>query len=110
MKDIPPTKTSHEIDTDQPKAGADSDESLALLRELLAQARIQTTYLSGIQAGVELDPCLLEKIGRIACMTANEVHVQTQQIIAIREAFETLLEMYKSEHPVQAMELEKLAR
>ena len=110
MKDKPTTKTSNESDIDNPNTDSDSNNASALLREILDQSRIQTKHLSEIQFGVELDPCLLEKIGRIACMTANEVHAQTQQIIAIREAFEAFLEMYKCEHPAQALELEKLAR
>jgi hypothetical protein len=110
MKDKPLTKTSNESNIDRPKREPDASDSLTLLRELLEEMKIQTKHLSEIQFGVELDPCLLEKIGRIACMTANEVHAQTQQVIAIREAFEAFLEMYKCEHPAQALELEKLAR
>jgi hypothetical protein len=104
MKDEPtPTDERNDADTDQ-------EDSLDVLRELLAQSEIQTTHLSEIRIGVELDTCLLERIGRIVCMTANEVQVQTGQLTAIRESFETFVEMYKSAHPEQALELERFAK
>ena len=110
MKNKPLNRTSTEHNPDYPKAGSDSDESLELLRGLLGQTQMQTRHLSEIQIGVELDACLLEKIGRIVCLTANEAHAQTQQLTAIREAFEAFLEMYKCAHPEQALQLEKFAK
>src|SRR5438270_1252821 len=105
-----PTKKSNESYIDNPNNDSDCNDASALLREVLEQSRIQTRHLADIKYGVELDPCLLEKIGRITCMIANEVHAQTRELIALRESFEAFLEMYKCQHPAQALELEKLAR
>lgn len=109
MTDNPYTK-SPAGDIGHPETSLETDSTLVLLRGLLEQVQIQTRHLSEIQIGVELDACLLEKIGRIVCLTANETHFQTQQLTAIREAFESFLEMYKSAHPEQALQLEKFAK
>jgi hypothetical protein len=110
MKDEPSISTSNADDADYCDTGSNSDDLPATLRELLEETRIQTKHLSEIQIGDELEACLLEKIGRIVCMTANEAHAQTQQFTAIRESFEAFLEMYKCGHPDQALQLEKFAR
>lgn len=110
MKDKRSAKTSNEGDIENPETRTAAVGPQELLRELLEQAQIQTKHLSEIQIGVELDACLLDKIGRIICMTANETHVQTQHLKAIREAFEAFLEMYKCAHPEQALQLEKFAK
>lgn len=81
-----------------------------LLKEFTSLLRLQTSFLSDIKRSVELDPCLLDKIGRIVCMTANEVHKHTKQLIIMRETLESLLEMYKAVHPEQALQLEKYAK
>jgi hypothetical protein len=78
-----------------------------ILQGLLEQAQLQTRLLSEIQIGVELDACLLDKIGRIVCMIANESHEQTKQLKGMREASGSFLEMYKAVHPEQALQLEK---
>ncbi len=83
---------------------------LEVFDDLLEQARLQTRLLSEIHFAVELDACLLEKIGRIACMTANESHRQTKQLTAIGTALGSLLELYKSVHPEEALQLEKFER
>lgn len=85
-------------------------DPLQLLRELLEQARIQTKHLSEIQVGIELDACLLDKIGRIVCMTANETHKNTQLLTTIRDGLNSLLEVYQSVHPEQALQLDKIAK
>jgi hypothetical protein len=85
-------------------------DQLQLLQALVAEARAQTGHLSDIQAGVELDVCLLDKIGRIVCMTANEAHQQTLHLAALAETFQSFLEMYKSVNPEQALQLERLEK
>ncbi len=87
-----------------------NDDANALVRELLDLLRLQTSYLSDIRKSVELTPCLLEKIGQIACMTANEVHKHTRQLTIIRGTLMSLLEMYRAVHPEQALQLEKYAK
>jgi hypothetical protein len=77
-----------------------------LLKELMEQTRL----LAQIRYGVELDPCLLDKIGRIACLTANEVHQNTLQLKAIRQSLEALVEMYRTVNPAAALELDRLAK
>ena len=81
-------------------------DSLPLLKELSEQTRL----LAEIRSGVELDPCLLDKIGRIACLTANEVHQNTLQLKAIRQSLEALVEMYRTANPAAALELDRLAK
>lgn len=85
-------------------------DPLQLLRELLEQAQIQTKHLSEIQIGIELDACLLDKIGRIVCVTANETHKNTQLLTNIRDGLNSLLEVYQAVHPEQALQLEKIAK
>ncbi|MBI1278785.1 MAG: hypothetical protein GC179_11715 [Anaerolineaceae bacterium] len=79
-------------------------------REFLDQARAQTKLLNDIKTEVELDACLIEKIGHIICQNANEAHRQTQLQTSILKTLETLLEMYKGVHPEQALQLERLAK
>ena len=57
-----------------------------------------------------MDACLLDKIGRIVCMVANETHQQKQQMILLREMLSSFLELYKSVHPGEALQLEKLEK
>jgi hypothetical protein len=85
-------------------------DPLSLLQELLDQARTQTKILSEIKVGTELDICLLDKIGRIVCMTVNETHKNTQLLTTIRDSLSSLLEIYKSVHPEQALQLDKIAK
>ena len=70
-----------------------SDDIRRLPQELLDQTRMQMRLLAEIPGGAELDPCLLEKIGRVARLTANEVHQNTLQLKAIRQALEALLNL-----------------
>ena len=86
-----------------------NDEDRAL-KALLEQARIQTRLLAELRRATELDPCLLDKIARIACLTANEVHRNTQHLAAIREALEALLDLYRHVHPDAALDAERLAK
>lgn len=81
-------------------------DSLPLLNELIEQTRL----LAQIRHGVELDPCLLDKIGRIACLTANEVHQNTLQLKAVRQSLEALVEMYRTVNPAAALELDRIAK
>lgn len=80
------------------------------LSPLLKELAEQTRLLAQIRHSVELDPCLLDKIGRIACMTANEVHKNTLQLKAIRQSLEALVEMYRTVNPGAALELDRLAK
>lgn len=81
-------------------------DSLPVLKELLEQARL----LAEIRRDVELGPCLLDKIGRIACLTANEVHQNTLQLKALRQSLEALVEMYRTVNPAAALELDRLGK
>jgi hypothetical protein len=85
-------------------------DPLSLLQELLDQARTQTKILSEIKVGTELDLCLLDKIGRIICINANETHKNAQLLTTIRDSLNLLLEIYKSVHPDQALQLDKIAK
>jgi hypothetical protein len=85
-------------------------DPIQLLQELLEQARMQTIHLSEIKVSTELDICLLDKIGRIVCMTANETHKNTQLLKTIRDNLSSLLEIYRSVHPEQALQLDKVTK
>jgi hypothetical protein len=85
-------------------------DPLSLLQELLDQARTQTKILSEIKVDTELDVCLLDKIGRIVCINANETHKNAQLLTTIRDSLNLLLEIYKSVHPEQALQLDKIAK
>ncbi len=85
-------------------------DPLLLLRELLEQARMQTMLLSEIRVGLDLDACFLDKIAQIVCLLANETHKNTQSLAAIRESLNALLELYKSVHPEQALQLDKIEK
>ena len=78
--------------------------------QFLTELREHTRLLAEILRGVELDPCLLDKIGRIACLTANEVHKHTIQLKAMRESLDTLVEIYRTANPAAALELDRLAK
>ena len=80
-------------------------DSSPLPKELLEQ----TQLLAQIRHGVELDPCLLDKLGRIACLTANEVHQNKLQLKAVRQSLEALVEMYRTVNPAAALELDRHA-
>jgi hypothetical protein len=77
---------------------------------ILKNLKEQTLLLAQISRDVELNPCLLEQIGRIACLTANEVHQNTLQLKAIRKSLEALVEMYRTVNPAAAMEQDRLAK
>jgi hypothetical protein len=81
-----------------------------LLKALLEQAQHQTQLLEALRSGGSLDACLLEKIGRIACMTANETHHNSSQLAAVVKTLSELLAMYRSVHPEQALQLDRLAK
>jgi hypothetical protein len=81
-----------------------------LMRELLKQLQIQTKLLSKIMVTGELDNCLLEKIGHIVCLIANETHRQTELHRTIHRAIDSFLEMYKSAHPEQTLQLDKIEK
>ena len=90
--------------------GATAVDYSDLLTELLGQAQQQTAHLAEIRTGAQLDICVLEKIASIVCMTANETHRQTLQITALTEAFQSFLEIYKSVHPEQTLQAERLEK
>jgi hypothetical protein len=91
-------------------AEGSSPNAEALLRALLEQAQQQTQLLEALRSGAGLDACLLEKIGRIACMTANETHQNSAQLAAMAKTLGELLAMYRSVHPEQALQLDRLAK
>jgi hypothetical protein len=96
---------------DSSNESAEPDRDTAhLLQELLEQARMQTRHLREIRDGVELDTCLLDKVARIACMTANESHANRQMLGGIRDSLNSLLELYQSVHPEQALQLDKITK
>jgi hypothetical protein len=78
--------------------------------ELLEQAQMQTKLLSEIRVGVDLNSCFLDKIARIVCLLANETHKNSLMIATIRNSLSELLELYKSVHPEQALQLEKIKK
>jgi hypothetical protein len=81
-------------------------DSSLVLKELLEQTRL----LAEIRSGMELGPCLLDKIGRILCLTANEVHQNTLHLKAVRKSLEMLVEMYRTVNPAAALEFDRLAK
>lgn len=85
-------------------------DPLLSLPELLEQARMQTTLLSEIRLGLDLNACFLDKIARIVCLLANETHKNTLMVAGIRDSLSALLELYKSAHPEQALQLERIAK
>src|SRR6516165_311938 len=87
-----------------------SGEPLEVVQELLQEVRQQTRHLADIKASGELEICLLDKIARIVCITANETHRQTQQLTALFEAFQSFLEIYKAVHPDQTLQIERFEK
>lgn len=81
-----------------------------VLQEILEEARRQTQILSQLQEGAELNTALLEQIGRIVCMNVNATHRQGQQLTAMRAALASLLELTRSVHPEQSLQLERLEK
>ncbi len=81
-----------------------------LLRDLIDEAREQTRHLSALRANADLDLCVLEKIARIVCTTANETHRQARQLGALVDMVSSLIELYRSAHPAAALEIERLAK
>ena len=95
------------MDTDP---SSDREEPRPDASQFLQELREHTRLLAHILRGVELDPCLLDKIARIACLTANEVHKNTIQLKAIRESLDTLVEIYRTANPAAALELDRLGK
>ena len=85
-------------------------DALELLQQLLAELREQTRHLAALRAGAEIDSCLLEQVGRIVCMTANETHRNGQLLEGMAESLAALLAMYRGVHPDQALQLERLTK
>jgi hypothetical protein len=96
------------------KSSDQSEESggdlTSLLQNFVEEARRQTGQLSQMRGDMGVDACLLDKIARILCMTANEVHWQRNQTSAMADNIRSLLEMYQAVHPEQALQLERLAK
>ncbi|RZT19230.1 hypothetical protein EV589_3494 [Mycobacterium sp. BK558] len=76
---------------------------------LLERADQQLQSLRAIDGSAELSLCLLDKLGRIVCMSANEHHRQSGQLATIAATLSRLLEMYRSVHPEQALHHDKFA-
>lgn len=89
-----------------PLPNAPERDSSPELKELLEQTRL----LQELRSGAELTPCLLDKIGRIACLTVNEVHRNSLQLNAIRQSMEALVELYRTVNPAAALEFDRLAK
>src|SRR5260370_27417539 len=67
--------------------------------DALKELTEQTWLLTQIRKGAELDPCMLEQIGQIACLTSNEVHLNTVQLKDIGRSLEALVDMYRTVNP-----------
>jgi len=91
----------------QPEARGDL---VRLLEELLEQARRQTDQLAALHNGPGIDTCLLDKIGRITCLVANETHQNGKLLGSIAESMAALLAMYRGAHPDQALQLDRLGK
>jgi hypothetical protein len=87
-----------------------ANEALDWLHELLEQSRTQTRLLAELRDAAALDACMLDKIARILCMTANETHSQRLQIGELARSVEALAGMYRAAHPAEALQLDQLAR
>ncbi len=98
--------SDHDTDSEQEAR----PDAAALLVALLDQSRQQTRQLEALRASAELDTCLLDKIGRIACMTANETHHNAKLLAAIAESIGALVSLYRGVHPDQALQLDRLAK
>ena len=72
--------------------------------------RDQNRLRAEMAASLALTTCLLEKIGRIGCMTANEVHRNGIELKAIRHAVEALLDLYRTANPAAALEADRLSK
>ena len=104
-----PTVSDHDNDSGR-HVLEERPDALELLQQLLAELREQTRHLAALRAGAEIDSCLLEQIGRIVCMTANETHCNGHLLEGMAESLAALLAMYRGAHPDQALQLERLAK
>jgi len=95
---------ARKITSPPPPLQADSNR-----QPLEALLRDQNRLLADIAASLELTPCLQEKIGRIACLTANDVHRNGIELKAIRQAMEALVDLYRTSNPAAALESDRLA-
>lgn len=103
MKDTSP-------DLDAQSQSEARPDLVRLLEELLEQARRQTDQLAALASGPGIDTCLLDKIGRITCLLANETHHNGKLLASIAESMAALLAMYRGAHPDQALQLDRLAK
>lgn len=89
----------------------DGEESLPRKSsQSTTELREQTQLLREISSRLELSSCMLDKIGHIACTTANSTHAQLAQITALTESFQSFLELSRTLHPEQALQLERLEK
>lgn len=70
----------------------------------------QKRLLEEIRTSLELNPCLLDKMGRILCLTANEVHCNGIELKGIRKSLDALLDLYRTVNPAAALEADRLAK
>src|SRR5690348_16686645 len=54
--------------------------------------------------------CLLDKIARTTCLTANEVHRNGAQLSAIAASLQALVEMYRTVNPGAALDWDRQAK
>ena len=100
-------------ETDDPNGRGRGDEPdllSRLLPQLLAEMREQTRHLAALSAAAEIDRCLLDQIGRIACLTANESHRTANLIEGMAENVSALLALYRGSHPDQALQFDRIPK
>jgi len=68
----------------------------------------QTEVLTRLLSQQDVIVCLLEAISEQTCASLNEAHYQTEHQKSLRDAMNTLVELYKTEHPGALLELERL--
>jgi hypothetical protein len=69
----------------------------------------QSVTADQIAEKMEITNCTLDKIGAIVCESSNELRRQAATQRDIRDAVESLLQMYRSVHPAEAFALDRLA-
>jgi hypothetical protein len=99
----------------EPRSGPASEEqgrpdAVAMLEQLLVLAHRQADPVGESRTTGEIDTCLLDKIAQIACMTANETHLNGKFLASIAESLASLLAMYRGVHADQALQLDRLAK
>jgi hypothetical protein len=74
----------------------------------LAVSHFHTEVITQLLRQLEIIVCLLENISKQTCYTLNEAHYQTELQKVSQNALSTLVELYRTEHPKSALELERI--